>query len=432
MRIAKITDIQVGEYRQRREFNPAAISELAASIQRQGVLHPIVCRMCPTTGGLLLVAGERRLRAMQSLVELDIPIRCGETAYLDGTIPVNYINDLSEADAFEAELEENILREDLTWQERAAATAQLHRLRSDQKIQLGVEQTLLATASEIAGVPATSQEARNVKYDLILADHLVDPEVAKAASRKDALKVVEKKAMKAHRALLAETFDLSKTPHELHFADAFSHLATIPSASIDCLCTDPPYGVDANSFGSNFATTHDYADGWEYFLDIAHMLSVEAFRILKPNTHAYVFCSFDGFGVLANAFELAGFKVFKTPLIWSKGNGSSPWINKGHKRTYECIMFAAKGDRDVNIVKSDVLTYSPVAEREHGAEKPVELIADLLGRSTNPGDKIIDPFVGSGTIFPAADVVNCSAIGIERERDSFNLALTRIQTGVEL
>jgi len=428
MKSVLASEIVITDNRQRREFNPADIAELSRSIQNLGLMHPIVCREDFSNGTFVLVAGERRLRAMEMLIELEVPIKCDGAVYFSGTVPISLMSELTAEQAYEAELEENIIRVDLTWQERANATAAIHALRSAQALERGDKQTLTQTALEISGNEATSNDTLNLRHDLIIAENLADPEVAKASSKKEALKIIEKKAVVAHRAELAKTFDLTKTKHTLHKGDSFKILPTIPDQSVDCILTDPPYGVDASAFGSNFATQHEYQDDWNYFVDLSFMLSREAYRVLKNNTHAYVFCSFEGFSTLARDFESIGFKVWQQPLIWSKGNGNAPWVNKGHKRTYECILYAMKGSRDVTTVKSDVLTYSPVSDRDHGAEKPVPLLVDLLQRSTNPGDCVLDPFAGSGSIFPAADVVKCKAVGIERGDDSFNLALSKLES----
>ncbi|HYE38168.1 DNA methyltransferase [Methylocaldum sp.] len=421
------SEIIVRENRQRQTFDIDKITELSESIQRNGLMHPIVVRR--TDEGFVLVAGERRLKAMQMLIDLDIPVRCGDTLYTGGTVPNLQLGELSPEQAEEAELEENIRRVDLTWQEKAAATARLHLLRSKQADAAGqFRQTLAMTAAELIGDLPTSNDVSIVKENLIIAQHLDDPDVVKAPTQKEALKVIEKKAKAQHRAELAKKFDLTKSPHRLIHANSLEYMAdSLGDEVFDCLLTDPPYGVDASNFGSNFSTLHEYEDGWEYFLGISRTLSIEAFRVLKPNTHAYVFCSFEGFSILARDFTKAGFKVWPQPLIWAKGNGNAPWVSQGHKRTYECIMFASKGTREMNVVKADVLVHSPVSDREHGAEKPVPLLVDLLQRSVVPGDKILDPFAGSGSIFPAASAVSCVAVGIEREEASFNLALTKLE-----
>jgi site-specific DNA-methyltransferase (adenine-specific) len=364
---------------------------------------------------------------MQMLLELDIAILCDKTAYFRGTVPVTFLSELSSEDAFEAELEENTQRVDLTWQERANATAALHNFRAKQNE--GIQsQTIKATTTEILGETATRNDELGIRDDLLIAQHLTDENVAKAGSKKEALKIIEKKAKVAHRAKLAEQFDTTRSKHKLIKGDSLELLSSLESGTFDCLLTDPPYGVDADKFGSNFASEHTYHDSWEYFCDISRTLATEAFRLLRDNSHAYVFCSFEGFIVLAENFANAGFRVWPQPLIWSKSNGNAPWVSEGHKRTYECIMFASKGHREMNVVKPDVIIMSPDINRDHAAQKPWQLLADLLGRSTNPGNLVLDPFAGSGSIFPACDASSCRAVGIERSEESFNIALTRMES----
>jgi site-specific DNA-methyltransferase (adenine-specific) len=422
-----INAIIIAPNRQRQEFNPESLAELSQSIQKLGLLHPIVCRNTPD--GAMLVAGERRLRAMQMLIELDIPFNHGSQIFSEGLVPVTWVDMLSTEEAFEAELEENIMRVDLTWQERATAVQQLHSLRTKQKASIGEVQTLSATVNEIKRGDANNWDMAVAREELIVASHMDDPEVAKASSVKEALKVVEKKKKKAHREELAKTFDLAKTPHTVKLGDSEKLFETLEDESVDCLLTDPPYGMDAADFGSNFHTSHEYNDTWDYFTKLGYWLARQSFRVLKPNTHAYVFCNFSGFAYLQTQFESAGFKVWAQPMIWSKGNGNAPWITKGHKKTYECILFASKGAREMNIVKTDVLSYPPVTERDHAAEKPVALYVDLLSRSVNPGDTVLDPFAGSGTIFAAADECSCIGIGFERSQDYYNGILNRIKQG---
>lgn len=431
MNIVKLEDILISSNRQRRELHPEQIVDLSRSIQNNGILHPPVVRKTPE-GTIQLVAGERRLLAMRMLIELEVPIRYAGVAYLQGTVPVSFLSELSEEKAFEAELEENIIRVDLTWQERSLATAHLHKLRTIQASERGEAQTLKDTVKEIKGGEANNWDYSASRADVILATHLHDPEVYKAPTKKEALKVVDKKAKSAHRAKLAETFDLSQSPHIIVQGSSLEYMKTMESESMDCLLTDPPYGISATEFGSNFATTHDYEDSWETFLVIAEGLARESFRILRPNTHAYVFCSYDGFAVLRSEFQAAGFKVWPQPMIWSKGNGNAPWVQRGHKKTYECIMFASKGLREMTTVKTDVLSYGIVADRDHGAEKPVELFIDLLQRSISPGETVFDPFCGSGTIFPAADACFCTALGIELSKQHYNTALTRLTKAAAL
>ena len=69
MLLLPLAAITIPPDRQRREFDPEALEELGISIQRLGLLHPIVVRTLPD-GQYHLVAGERRLRAITRLYDL--------------------------------------------------------------------------------------------------------------------------------------------------------------------------------------------------------------------------------------------------------------------------------------------------------------------------------------------------------------------------
>lgn len=99
--------IERNPFQPRREFDQAAIDELADSIRRHGVLQPLLVRPKPGgEAGYQLIAGERRWRAAQQ-VGLD-------------TIPCRVI-DLQDRQVCEASLEENLKRQDLNVLEKAEA-----------------------------------------------------------------------------------------------------------------------------------------------------------------------------------------------------------------------------------------------------------------------------------------------------------------------
>ena len=111
-----IGDITMAPDRQRKEFSEAKIDELADSMKRVGLFHPII-----VTRDNILVAGERRWRAA---------IRLNWTH-----MPVHYLDEIDEFEAKAIELEENIKRVDLTWKESCIAAFEYHelRLRGDEK-----------------------------------------------------------------------------------------------------------------------------------------------------------------------------------------------------------------------------------------------------------------------------------------------------------
>jgi len=269
--------------RQRRHFDEKALIKLADSIRDKGLLHPIVLQ----NDSAILVAGERRFRAVAMLAELGIGITCDGETFAEGVIPYVELRSLSTDNLVEAELEENILREDLTWQEEAGAIDRLHQLRT---VQTDGAQTFKATAQELVGDHANAADQVKVREATIINQHLDDPDVVKAKNKKDALKIIKRKAEQKLTDTLAEQFDIQDTPHIFNNGDFRDFYHFIDTSSVDTIITDPPYGIDADSFGDQAGATHGYTDSPEYFQEIMQDFFVEASRVTRDRAHMYLFC----------------------------------------------------------------------------------------------------------------------------------------------
>lgn len=429
--------VRISENRQRRVFDKEAQQELSTSIQKIGLMHPLVTRPDPDQAdSFILVAGERRSRSIDALHELDIPFLVGGQRCPKDHYPVLTMNELSPLQAEEAELDENLRRKNLTWQEEAAAIARLSALtqaKSDWKAQeTGVPQpkvTHTAVAALIVepGKAVNSGDVAKVSEAVVLAKHLDNPEVAKAKTASEAMKILKKQAKAEHREKLAAEFDPTKTPHVLVEGDSREWLKSLPDGVFDLILTDPPYGVGADSFGDMSGTGHNYEDTPAYSATCYDSAIQEGFRIAKPNATMYLFCTIELWASLKLTAQLAGWTVWPRPLIWNKLGGMLPKPDYGPRYTYEAILFATKGDKKLERVGApDVLTYPVKGDLEHGAQKPVDLYADLIARSCLPGAKVIDPFAGSGTIFPAANKAKVEACGCELVRENYILALSRM------
>lgn len=432
MKIIPASSLVVPPNRQRREFDEKKLSDLTLSIQTKGLLHPPVVRQVGEE--YHLVAGERRTRAILSCHAIDMGIVCNGEFVKAGLLPVTLLGELTPLALREAELEENTIRADLTWDEEVKAIAELAALRADQAVERGVAApTTTAIASEICGREARGGEISKVSDAVTLARHLSDPDVAKAKSTKEALKIVRQKAEQAHRTQLAAAFDAGSSRHTLHNGDSLDWLKTLPSGAFDCILTDPPYGVGADTFGDMASTGHEYQDTLEYALKCYQAVAEEGLRITKENAHCYAFLDIRYFQDISLLFSLAGWTVWPKPLIWDKGNGMLPVPDFGPRYTYEAILFATKGTKRVlKVGAPDVLRHPLVASPQHGAQKPVSLYEDLLGRSCYPGELVVDPFAGSGTIFPAANARKLTATGNELSANYYALALSRINETSDL
>jgi len=417
--------------RQRKEFDPQAMAELSEAITARGLMHPIVLRETPD--GMVLVAGERRWRAIRDMRMLGGQLKFNGTIVPDGEIPYVTLGQLTPLQAEEAELEENLHRKDLTWQENAAAMAKLHSLRSRQAQAEGRVHTVADTALETKGRSDGGYQAA-VRKDLVVAKFLHNPEVAKAKTADEAFKIIKRQEESQRNVALAaevgKTF--TQSVHELHNTNCLSWMRAQQEGIFDVILTDPPYGMGADSFGDAAGKLggieHHYKDDYDHWKSLMEEWCGLAYRVAKPQAHAYVFCDLDNFHELKRMMTQAGWWVTRTPFICTKPNsGRVPHPEHGPRRQWEMILYAIKGKKPTTGIYPDVITTMADANMSHGAQKPVALYLDLLKRSVRPGDTVLDSFAGSGTIFPAAHQFKVKAVGIEMNPEYYALCLNRIK-----
>lgn len=460
--------------RQRQDFDPEALQELKNSIEDGQLMHPPVLRTPSASdrakfpeivfdGKMVLVAGERRFRVIGEIYELGGQFRHnGQTFTADtNRIPYTDLGSLDELEAEEAELDENLRRRDLTWQELAAAHDRLHKLRVRQQEKAldeaeeagdlaGLDASAIAEKFPRHTVADTAQELTGrrdgsyqdtVRKELIVAKHLDNPAVAKAKSVDEAFKVLKKQEETAKNVQLARvvgaTFNADK--HQLFNRNCLEYMAEVaagPDADkFDVILTDPPYGMGAHEFGDGAGkvanSEHHYDDTYENFkalMDGPKGWCNLSYQVCKPQAHAYVFCDIDRFHELKFWMQAAGWYVFRTPLINHKMNsGRVPLPDRGPRRQYEIILYAIKGDKPVTHIYPDVISTSADENLTHGAQKPVALYQNLLQRSVKPGDRVFDAFSGSGTIFEAAHGMKCYAVGTELSPEYYGMSLARIK-----
>ena len=433
MHYLPLSQISVGDARQRKSFNEQGLADLADSIARNGLLHPIVVRS-KEEGPAILVAGERRLRAVEMLALQGAVYLYGESEVPLNMIPVNDLGDLNEAAAYEAELVENLIRVDLTWQEQTEAIANLHRL---QEIKSGAPQSPYKTGPDILPSLEPTSAGNSVRQALILQRHITeDPDVAKAKSVNEALKIVRRKEDARTNEALAREVGLRSTSelHTIVNADCRQWLPSEASEQFDCILIDPPYGMGADSFGDAagklVGIEHSYQDDREHALGLMSDIAADLYRVAKDQAHLYIWCDVDLFCDLKTIFADSGWWVFRTPLINVKREGGRvPWPEHGPRRCYELVLYGVKGKRPVNAIYRDVFESTLEADTGgHGAAKPVEAYVDLLKRSCRPGDAVLDCFAGSGTILSAAHQLKLRATAVELNAAYYGQCLKRLET----
>lgn len=419
-------EITIAANRQRKEFDAEALTDLSNSISQVGLLHAIVLRDTPN--GFVLVAGERRLRALETIWLLGDGVRYNGTLYPPYEVPFVTLGELSPLEAEEAELDENLKRRDLTWQERTEALGRLHELRMKQAAIAGETHVIADTLREIETTDySTDRQA------ILLAKHLDNPDVAAAKNVKDAFKVIKRSEERERNLALAETVgkNFNSSVHTLVHADSTAWIKGCPDNTFDVLLWDPPYGMNAQSFGDGGGklqgTTHEYDDTPASWNALMRELAPQAYRVAKPEAHAYVFCDIDRFHQLRLFFQQAGWDVFRTPLIvFKQDSGRVPRPEHGPRRQWEMCLYAIKGNKPVTEIFSDVIPCRLEENLGHGANKPIELYVNLLRRSVRPGDTVLDAFCGTGTIFPAAHQCKVYATGVEVNPEYYGISVNRL------
>lgn len=439
-KIIRYAEVIIGEDRQRKEFTPEALSELSHGMKIRGLMHAVVLR--PTEAGFKLVAGERRIRGAGNLHIMGDLFKFDDVVIPDGFIPFVDIGELDELQAEEAELEENMHRSNLTWQEQSAATEKLHRLRSRQAQAQGRLHAVADTAKELKGRSDGSYQ-QAIRTDIIVAKNLHIPEVAKAKNATEAMKIIQRREEQSKNVALAASIGktYNASVHELHNTNCIDWMQNCAPGQFDVILTDPPYGMGADTFGDGGGgrlsnNEHHYKDDYATWKALMQEWCPLSFRVAKAQAHAYVFCDIDRFHELKEMMAKAGWFVTRTPFICTKpGSGRVPHPTEGPRRQWEMLLYAVKGHKNTTAIYPDVITTTADAGLSHGAQKPVALYEDLLKRSVKPGDTVLDSFAGSGTIFPSAQTFKCKAVGLEMNPEYFAIAqkrlsdLTLVQSG---
>lgn len=217
--------------------------------------------------------------------------------------------------------------------------------------------------------------------------------------------------------------------------DCLEEMKNIPDESIDLIITDPPYKLTARGTSGTMGGywkkdkakkgiifDNNNIEFKDYFQDL--------YRILKKGSILYIMCNNKNLKDLLNIGEQVGFKFVKN-IIWEKGNKI---CGKYYMGCYEYIALFRKGkDRPINNCGTPDILKIPIKKLKdtkgnnlHDTEKPVELMKMLIENSSNPGETILDPFMGIGTTGVACKQANRNFIGIELDEKYYNIAKERI------
>lgn len=465
-----VTDVLIPEFRQRRAAVPD--EALLTSIRERGLLQPIILH-----ADMTLVAGERRLRAH---IELQKP-----------TILARIFEKLSPVERYEAELQENLARKQLTWQEEVQAIGGYHAMRlvlnsrnggswtqMGTATALGLSQghlsQILAVYAEIENEDVLSCPTLKGAFNLLSARaeratiaaqsrglvvsatmSALIPNLPAGASKEErtnallnsltteslAAKTVDEmdKNLKAisdgkiAAAALEAQRRLEVVSDLIIHADFLEWAETYTGPKFDVLHIDFPYGK--NYSGARTRKTGKahiapmYADNPDiYFSLVAGFLALQD-RIAFPAAHVLFWYDMQYHQWTIDQFVAAGWNTVQPhPFIWTKGyQGIASDVKRRPRHCYETALMFARGDR--KIVKLDKDHFEcAVDEKLHMNQKPVAMLKHLLAMFVDEHTAVLDPTCGSGSAIAAAQQLNAARVlGVELDEDNAEVAKFLLQ-----
>lgn len=231
---------------------------------------------------------------------------------------------------------------------------------------------------------------------------------------------------------------------EIYCADLLDKMKDIEDESIDLIVTDPPYNLS-----KNYGNTQDTLQFTEY-LKFTEKWLKEADRVLKPNGTIYVFMGMKYISYVYNILDGDLRYNFNSWIVWyytqgiGKTIGFSPrhddilMFTKSKKFTFNLddIRIPQKYYRSVNNMRGanpgNVWEFSHMHfcsrhRLEHPTQKPEGLYERIILASSNPGDTVLDPFVGSGTALRVCQQTGRNCIGIDINPEYTELCKIRLQ-----
>lgn len=221
--------------------------------------------------------------------------------------------------------------------------------------------------------------------------------------------------------------------------DCRNRLCKLHDNSIDLILTDPPYNIAKYSTGNialpgREALNNDIAS-WD-MVDIDPREFIYEFkRILKPDGNIFIFTSYNLIGKWHEVFDKE-FDTFQF-FIWHKTNPAPKIFKNGFLNSCEMIICMWNKGHKWNFSNQNEMHNffeSPICMRperlsnpKHPAQKPVKLLKHIIKIASNPGDIVLDPFMGVGSTGVAALELKRKFIGCEIEKEYFDASKKRLE-----
>ena len=216
---------------------------------------------------------------------------------------------------------------------------------------------------------------------------------------------------------------------KLYNDDCLNVLKDIEDNSIDLVVTDPPYEVitGGRNGGVKGKPSGILTENKQLMKSIpkADLWLSECFRVMKDGTHIYIMTNTLNLTNYLNIINDVGFKLHNL-LVWNKNN-TTP--NRWYMKNCEYVIFARKGfAKSINNPSSQTVHNfdNIIGNKKHPTEKPVDLMKLYVENSSQVGDTVLDPFMGSGSTGVACKELGRNFIGVELDKQYFDIATKRV------
>lgn len=427
-----IDQIIISADRQRKEFKAEALQELAESLSRIGQIQPIVL-----DDENNLIAGERRLRAAKSLGWSHIKMVRFHT--------------LSPIEAAIVELEENLKRENLSWQEQVDAVSKLHELMSLQSDDWSAEKTAKAigvSPSTISRLLTVSTAAKanpqilessglSAAYNFLSRQQsrVIDAELAKLSEVEEPVLPLSGASENGTTPPLPP---VPTAPSEILCGDFLEWAANYSGPKFNLIHCDFPYGVEMGTANLQSSASHweKYDDSLATYAKLCNAFVANQSKFLSPSAHMIFWFSMNYYEETKLLFEEHGWKVDPFPLIWLKSDnrGLLPDPQRGPRRIYETAFLCSYGDRKIVRPVSNAFAESTnKSEAMHISEKPVSVVKHFLSMLCDNTSAFLDPTCGAGSAVLAAKELGAELVlGIELSKTHAENAKLRIAKSVSV
>ena len=243
--------------------------------------------------------------------------------------------------------------------------------------------------------------------------------------------------------------------------DCLVELKKIPDRTFDLVFADPPYNLQLKNKltrpdSSEVNAVDDKWDQFESFKkydEFTISWLKECKRILKKNGALWVIGSYHNIFRLGTAIQNLGFWILND-VVWNKNNPMPNFRGTRFTNAHETLIWASKNQKSkytfnyqsLKCLNDDLQMRSnwnlPICsgserlkkngKKVHSTQKPESLLHRILLASSNRGDYILDPFLGSGTTAVVAKKLGRICFGIEKENKYFNAAKQRLNKTIPI